>query len=111
MGPRESPTPMLPSKHSQGPAPDIPTPMLPERRPGTIRLIPTLAVIGALWGAQVVVIPLVLSILISYALEPFVARLGPLHIARSFAVPLLLVALLSLIGFGIYGLRSEAVLF
>jgi predicted PurR-regulated permease PerM len=34
------------------------------------------------------IIPLVLSILISYALAPFVSRLESLHIARPFAVPL-----------------------
>ena len=89
---------------------DISTAVTPERRPA-IRLVPALAVIVGLWGGQVVLIPLVLSVLISYALEPFVSRLGSLHIARPFAVPLLLMALLGVTGFGIYSLRSEAVLF
>ncbi len=52
-----------------------------------------------------------LSVLISYALEPFVSRLGSLHIARSFAVPLVLLALLTVTGVGVYGLQSEAMLF
>jgi predicted PurR-regulated permease PerM len=64
-----------------------------------------------LWWAQVVVIPLVLSLLISYALEPIVSRLESAHIARPFAVPPLLLALLGLTSFGVYSLRSEAVLF
>jgi predicted PurR-regulated permease PerM len=86
------------------------TPVLPERRPG-IRLVPAFAVIVGLWWAQVVLIPLVLSVLISYALEPFVSRMGSAHIARAVAVPLLLVALVAGSGFGIYSLRTEAVLF
>jgi predicted PurR-regulated permease PerM len=82
----------------------------PERRPA-IRLVPALAVIVGLWWGQVVLIPLVLSVLVSYALEPFVSRLGTLHIARPVAVPMVLVALLTVAGAGIYGLQGEAMLF
>jgi predicted PurR-regulated permease PerM len=74
-------------------------------------VVPALAVVVGLWWGQVVLIPLVLSVLVSYALEPFVNRLGSLHIARPFAVPLLLMALLGATGFGIYSLRTEAALF
>jgi predicted PurR-regulated permease PerM len=100
---------VLPGESTAG-ASDISTPVAPERRPA-IRLVPTLAVIAALWLGQGVLIPLVLSVLISYALEPFVSRLGSLHISRPFAVPLLLIALLGVTGSAIYGLRNEAVLF
>ena len=86
------------------------SPVTPERRPA-IRLVPALAVIVGLWWGQVVLIPLVLSVLVSYALEPFVSRLGSLHIARFLAVPLVLVALLTATGAGIYALQSEAMLF
>jgi predicted PurR-regulated permease PerM len=85
-------------------------PVLPERRP-RIRVVPAFAVIVGLWWAQVVLIPLVLSVLISYALEPFVSRMASAHIARPVAVPLLLIALVGGTGFGIYSLRTEAVLF
>src|ERR1700730_868035 len=85
-------------------------PVLPELRPG-IRLVPALAVIVGLWWAQVVLIPLVLSVLVSYALEPFISRMESAHIARPIAVPLLLSALAGGTGFGIYSLRTEAVLF
>jgi predicted PurR-regulated permease PerM len=101
---------VLPSPHAAGPASDASTAVTPERRPA-IRLVPALAVIVGLWWGQVVLIPRVLSVLVSYALEPFVSRLGSLHIARPVAVPLLLVTLLGVTGFGIYSLRSEAVLF
>src|ERR1700719_1791189 len=105
---RDEPADVLPGEPADEAASAIP--VLPERRPA-IRLVPTLAVIVGLWWGQVVLIPLVLSVLVSYALEPFVSRLGFLHIARSIAVPLLLVTLLSVAGFGIYSLRSEGVLF
>lgn len=91
-------------------APDILPSVTPERRPA-VRLVPALAVVVALWGGQIVLIPLVLSVLLSYALEPFVGRLVSLHIARPLAVPLLLMALLGLTGFSIYSLRSEALAF
>jgi predicted PurR-regulated permease PerM len=61
-------------------------------------------VIGALWWGQVVLIPLVLSVLISYALEPFVSRLVAVRIPRPLAVLVLLSTLLSVVGFGIFSL-------
>jgi predicted PurR-regulated permease PerM len=99
-----------PNEPATGAASDSSTPVTPERRP-SIRLVPALAVIVGLWWAQVVLIPLVLSVLVSYALEPFVSRMGSIHIPRPLAVPLVLTALISITGFGIYGLRSEVVLF
>ena len=75
------------------------------------RIIPALTVIAALWAGQAVLIPIVLSILISYALEPLVAGLGRCHVPRALAVPILLTALLSAGGAGAYILRGEAVAF
>jgi predicted PurR-regulated permease PerM len=70
-----------------------------------------LAVIVGWWWTQVVLNPLVLSVLITYALEPLVTRLEAAHIVRPLAVPLLLMALVGGMGVGIYSLRTEAVLF
>jgi predicted PurR-regulated permease PerM len=98
----------LPGEHADEAVSAIP--VLPERRPG-IRLVPALAVIVGLWWAQVVLIPLVLSVLVSYALEPIVSRMASAHVGRAFAVPLLLAALVGGTGVGIYSLRSEAVQF
>jgi predicted PurR-regulated permease PerM len=75
------------------------------------RIIPALAVVAALWAGQAVLIPIVLSILISYALEPLVARLGRCYVPRALAVPILLTALLSAGGAGAYVLRGEAAAF
>ena len=100
----------LPADSAPVPATDPVTPVAPERGP-VIRLLPALAAIAALWWAQDVFIPLVFSLLISYALEPFVLRMVSFHLPRPVAVPLLLAALIAATGFGIYGLRSDAVLF
>jgi hypothetical protein len=101
---------VLPRQHADEPASESIPAVQPERRPA-IRVVPALAVILGLWWLQVVLIPLVLSVLVSYALEPFVSRMGSARIARPFAVPLLLIVLLGGTGAGIYSLRTEAVLF
>jgi predicted PurR-regulated permease PerM len=74
-------------------------------------IVPTLALIGALWWAQIVLIPVVLSVLISYALEPFVERLERLRLPRALAVPLLLSALIGIGVGGAYAMRGEVVAF
>jgi predicted PurR-regulated permease PerM len=83
---------------------------VPLERP-RIHLVAALVVVVGLWWMQAVLIPLVLSVLVSYALEPFVIRMGSAHIPRSLAVPLLLIVLAGGTVFGIYTLRAEAVLF
>src|SRR4051812_25494605 len=75
------------------------------------RLVVALAIIVGLWWGQSVWIPLVLSVLISYALEPIVAAMAAHHIPRPAAVPLLLTALLAVVGGGAYALRGEATAF
>ena len=64
-------------------------------------------VVGLRWG-QAVWIPLVLSVLISYALEPIVAFMAAHHVPRFAAVPTLLGALLVVGVGGAYALRGEA---
>jgi predicted PurR-regulated permease PerM len=56
-------------------------------------VVPALLLIVGLWWGQAVLIPLVLSVLISYALEPFVSRLVRLHLPRPVAILVLLLAL------------------
>lgn len=73
-----------------------------------VRILAALAVVATLWWGQAVWIPLVLSVLISYALEPVVAFLASHHLPRAIAVPLLLIVLLAVGGGGAYQLRGEA---
>ena len=77
----------------------------------SFRIVPALAIVVALWWGQVVLIPVVLSVLISYALEPLIARLECWRVKRAFAVPLVLVALLAAAGLGAFALREEAIAF
>jgi predicted PurR-regulated permease PerM len=82
-----------------------------ERTSLPIQIVPTVAAVAALWAGKAVLIPLVLSVLISYALEPLVARLETYRVSRAIGVPALLFALLAAMGSGAYALRAEAVAF
>jgi predicted PurR-regulated permease PerM len=74
-------------------------------------IVEALAILVMLWWAQAVLIPIVLSVLISYALEPLVARLGSWHVTRTFAVPLVMTMLLAVLGIGGYALSGETAAF
>lgn len=77
----------------------------------SVRFVPAMVGIAVLWWAQALVIPVVLAILASYALEPSVKWLESIHVRRVFGVPLLLGVFLAAAALGIYALRSEAVAF
>ena len=77
----------------------------------SIRFVAAMAGVAVLWWAQALLIPVVLAILASYALEPAVKWLASIHVRRAFGVPLLLVVLLASATLGIYALRGEAVAF
>jgi len=79
----------------------------PERSWATTIAIPLL-LIAALWAAQTVVIPVVASLLLSYALEPTIVRMERLRVPRAIGSPLVLLLLLFATGSGIYALRGEA---
>ena len=53
-------------------------------------------------------IPLVLSILVSYALDPVVTWIAARGLPRAIAAGLVLITLVGGVGWGIYGLRDEA---
>jgi predicted PurR-regulated permease PerM len=82
-----------------------------ERAVSTVPILSGLAIVAGLWLAQAVLIPVVLSILLSYALEPVIARLEHWHVKRAVAVPFVLTALISTAAGGAYALRGEAVAF
>jgi predicted PurR-regulated permease PerM len=79
----------------------------PERSWTTMIAVPLMLIV-ALWWAQAVVIPVVVSLLISYALEPTIARLELLRIPRQIGASLVLGFLLFATGAGLYALRGEA---
>jgi predicted PurR-regulated permease PerM len=86
-------------------------PSVVERPAPFPHLLPTLLVVGALWWAQAVVIPIAVSLVVSYALEPVVARLEAWRVPRVAAVPVVLLAFLSCLGTGMYAMRGPVVTF
>jgi len=85
--------------------------VISERSTAYSRVVPALAIVVALWWGQTVLIPIVLSVLISYALEPAVVWLKAHGLARSIAVPVLMTILLGIGGGGAYLLQGEFVAF
>ena len=107
-----------PPEETTRPAPvRVPRPSLREslvRMGGGVsaaRVVAVLLAIGALWWAQTVLIPIVVSVLVSYALEPAVARLKTWHCARPIGVPLVMVGVIACLGGTAYGLRGQVVAF
>jgi len=82
-----------------------------ERAVAPIRMLALLAFLLTLWWCQAVIIPIVLSILISYALEPPVARLVAWRVPRALAVLLVMCTLLGVFGGCAYALRGQATAF
>jgi len=74
----------------------------------SLPIIATLALILVLQYAQSVLIPVVLGVLISYALSPLVGSLARRHIPRTIGAAIALSLLVGGIGVGIYTLSDEA---
>ena len=101
----------VPSRDATPRQPELIATETPAARVTRAWIVPCLAVVAALWWAQVVLIPLVVGVLGSYALEPLVLLLERRRVPRLLAVPLLLVVLTGAIGGSLYALRGEAVSF
>jgi predicted PurR-regulated permease PerM len=67
-----------------------------------------LAIVFALQYAQAMVIPIVLGVLISYALEPIVAWMTRVRIPRVVAAGFVVITLVGISGSLLYGLRGQA---
>ena len=83
------------------------------RRPVPVHNIPlavlaVLAVIYMLHQAQAVFIPLMLGVMISYALSPLVNRLEKWHIPRVLGAGILLLGIVSGVGFAVYSFGDDA---
>jgi len=77
-------------------------------RPAALAVLALVATVLVLQYAQSMIIPIVLAVLISYALEPIVARLVAWRIPRSIAAAVVLLALTAAGAAMIYSLRTEA---
>ncbi len=74
----------------------------------SLPIIATFALILVLQYAQSVLIPVVLGVLISYALSPLVGSLARLYIPRTIGAAIALVLLVGGLGSGTYALSDEA---
>jgi predicted PurR-regulated permease PerM len=80
----------------------------PETRSTALILLAVIATIVLLEWAQAVFIPLVLALLVSYALGPVVDRLQKLAIPRALSAAVLLIAVVGGTGFAAWSVRDEA---
>jgi len=76
-------------------------------RSAALTIVAALAIVTVLRAAAAMIIPIVLGILISYALDPAVAWLERRHVPRSVSAAILLLALDADTCWLIYGLRFE----
>ncbi len=77
-------------------------------RSTALSILAATAVIGMLWWAQAVFIPVLLAVLISHAVEPVVGVLERHWCPRPIGVFLVLAALLAGVGYGVYALGDPA---
>jgi predicted PurR-regulated permease PerM len=94
------------SRDSQTGAPVVEAPV--DVRSLALTILAVLGLILTLQYAQAVVIPIVLGVLSSYALEPIVAALTRWRIPRALAAALVLLALTATAAGLLYGLRGQA---
>ncbi len=109
---RQAPSSGDPADAANGDASEVATSVGEiERAANALPIVAGLLLVGALWWAQILLIPVVLSVLTAYALEPVVARLVSWHVRRSLAVPIVILAVVAGLGLTAYGLSGEAAAF
>jgi len=80
----------------------------PDRRSLALFVIAGAAAMATLYWARAIFIPIVLSILISYALEPLVRAMTHIRLPRAAASAVVVAGLAGVIGFSAYGLSDDA---
>lgn len=97
----------VPAPTNDGPEP-VTIRMPVDVRSLALTVIAVVAVIYLLQYAQALLIPIVLGILISYALEPIVSTLHRVRVPRAIGAGVAVVLLVGAVGLGIYTLSDEA---
>mgnify|MGYP000104584799 CR=1 FL=1 len=103
-----NPAAPLDPARAESPAQSPPAPGLTERWSLKLTILAVLAVLTAMRMAQEVSIPIVVAILIAYALQPVVAVVGKAGLGRAGASAVVLVAILSAVGGTADSLRNQA---
>jgi predicted PurR-regulated permease PerM len=99
-------SPQAEGRRPQSEEPTIGMPV--DIRSVALTVMAAIAVVLMLQYAQAMVIPIVLGVLISYALDPIVSTLARWKVPRSLGAAVLLLALVGAGGALLYGLRGEA---
>ena len=74
----------------------------------SLTVLMILALGGALYVARAVIMPIVLALLLSFLLSPVVRKLARLRVPEAAGAALVLIAIISLVAFGVYGLWDPA---
>ncbi len=99
------PTPAVIDAPAPESGPLVPVPV--DMRNAALTVLAVIAMLMLLQYAQAVFIPLVLGLLISYALDPVVTRLQKLRVPRAASAGVLLLALVTGTGYSVYQLRFQ----
>lgn len=101
----DAPSPPVLAPSAPGEGPLVPVPV--DIRSAAITLLAAMAAVLLLQYGQPVFIPLVIGLLISYALDPLVARLARVHVPRPLGAALVLLLAVGGTGLLVYQLRFE----
>lgn len=104
---------VLPSKKTPEDKPDASAPGEPgapvvDVRNLALTVVAVLAVVLVLQYAQSILIPIVIGILISYGLAPFVTSLERLRVPRAIGAAVAVTTLLGALGLGVYTMSDQA---
>ena len=104
--PATEPLPPTPGKPGE-PPPTVAD--ITDDGPGLVLIaLATFATVFMLQWMQAVLIPIVIGVLLAYALNPFVATLTRVRVPRSIGAALVLMAFLAVLGVGVYTLSGQA---
>lgn len=103
--PAQHPLPPTPGK-SDEPPPTVVD--VPKGHGLALTFLASVAVVFLLQWSQAVFIPVVIGILLAYALEPFVSMLARARLPRSVGAAVVLFLFVAILGLGVYSLSGQA---
>jgi predicted PurR-regulated permease PerM len=103
--PAKDPLPPTPGPSGEAPPTVVD---LPRGRGLALTLLTSIALVVALQWSQPVLIPVVIGVLLAYALEPFVTALARAKVPRSIGAGIVLLLFGGMLAGGVYGLSGQA---